>query len=237
MTEEPYRWLEAIANRREYIREQMRGGTPVFAVSCPEGVVLVGAGIGRSKVFEIYDRHAYAALGHPVDIEKLRQAAIEAAHLEGFNRSPQDVTLRRLISFALSATLKASFEQIFSPPFIVESIWAELGDTPERDVLVRMQYDGHHRYDNGPVVVAHVEPRREEEASAWLRSRLQAGQTSVQIAGLCLVAWQALMDGRPFDDLSAPVPLPARLEGRTVEAALLDRGRAGPVHYRELALS
>ena len=102
MTEEPYRWLEAIGNRREYIREQMRGGTPVFALSRPEGILLLGVGQGQSKVFEIYDRHAFAALGHPVDIEKLRQVAIEAAHLEGFNRSSKDVTLRRLISFALS---------------------------------------------------------------------------------------------------------------------------------------
>ena len=61
MTEEPYRWLEAIGNRREYIQEQMKGGTPVFAVSRPEGILLVGVGQGQSKVFEIYDRHAFAA--------------------------------------------------------------------------------------------------------------------------------------------------------------------------------
>ena len=79
MTEEPYRWLEAISNRREYIRDQLKGGTPVFALSRPEGILLLGVGIGQSKVFEIYDRHGFAALGHPVDIEKLRQAAIEAA--------------------------------------------------------------------------------------------------------------------------------------------------------------
>ena len=61
MTEEPYRWLEAIGNRREYIREQMKGGTPVFAVSRPEGILLLGVGIGHSKVFEVYDRHGLAA--------------------------------------------------------------------------------------------------------------------------------------------------------------------------------
>src|SRR5439155_26924264 len=142
MTEEPYRWLEAISNRREYIRDQLKGGTPVFAVCRPEGIVLFGLGQRQSKVFEVFDRHAMAALGHPVDIEKLRQAAIEAAHMEGFNRSAQDVTLRRLISFALSATLKNSFEQIFSPPLMVEAIFAELGATPAEDVLVRVHYDG-----------------------------------------------------------------------------------------------
>src|SRR2546426_8914559 len=136
MTEEPYRWLEAIGNRREYILEQLKGGTPVFAVSRPEGILLLGVGQGQSKVFEIYDRHAFAALGHPVDIERIRQAAIEAAHLEGFNRSPMDVTLRRLIGFALRATLKNSFEQLFSPPFIVQSVFAALGTTADQDVLV-----------------------------------------------------------------------------------------------------
>ena len=145
MTEEPYRWLEAIGNRREYIRDQLKGGTPVFALSRPEGILLVGVGQGMSKVFEIYDRHGFAAIGHPVDIEKIRQAAIEAAHVEGFNRSARDVTLRRLIGFALSTTLKNAFEQIYSPPIIVESIFAELGETQKEDVLVRVHFDGNHK--------------------------------------------------------------------------------------------
>src|SRR6266498_3922712 len=146
MTEEPYRWLEAIGNRREYIQEQMKGGTPVFAASRPEGILLLGVGQGQSKVFEIYDRHAFAALGHPVDIERIRQAAIEAAHLEGFNRSAKDVTLRRLISFALSTTLKNSFEQNFSPPFIVDSTSARPCEAPPQDVLVRVSAAGNIRY-------------------------------------------------------------------------------------------
>src|SRR5512146_1739789 len=173
MTEEPYRWLEAISNRREYIRDQLKGGTPVFALSRPEGILLFGVGQRHSKVFEIYDRHAVAALGHPVDIEKLRQGAIEAAHLEGFNRSARDVTLRRLISFALSSTLKNAFEQVFAPPFIVEAIFAELGERPEQDVLVRLHYDGDHRYETAGVLVAHHEAQAEAEAAEWLRKVLK----------------------------------------------------------------
>jgi len=165
MTEEPYRWLEAIGNRREYIRDQLKGGTPVFAVSRPEGILLLGVGPGQSKVFEIYDRHGLAALGHPVDIEKLRQAAIEAAHLEGFNRSSRDVTLRRLISFSLSGTLKNAFEQIFAPPIIVESVFAELGDHQAQDILVRLHYDGDHSYVTSGVLVAHRETTAETAAA------------------------------------------------------------------------
>ena len=47
MTEEPYRWLEAMANRREYVRDQLKGGSPVFAVSLPDGILLLGVG-GRA---------------------------------------------------------------------------------------------------------------------------------------------------------------------------------------------
>ena len=236
MTEEPYRWLEAIGNRREYIAEQMKGGTPVFAISRPEGILLLGVGIGQSKVFEIYDRHGFAALGHPVDIEKLRQAAIEAAHIEGFNRSAKDVTLRRLISFALSTTLKNSFEQIFSPPLMVESIFAELGDSPAHDVLVRVNYDGNHHYETSGILVAASDRKQEDEASAWLGRNLKAEDSVMRVAGLCLALWQAFTDGKNLTELLLPDTLPTSVMGKTVEAALLDRKLPGPVQYRLLDL-
>src|SRR5438105_15696064 len=142
MTEEPYRWLEAIGNRREYVREQLKGGSPAFAVSLPDGILLLGVGAGQSKVFELFDRHALAALGHPADIEKIRQAAIDAAHMEAFTRAPEDVSLRRLVSFGLGPQLKTSFEQIFSAPFLIEVLLAQLGATPAQDLLVRLHFDG-----------------------------------------------------------------------------------------------
>ena len=237
MTEEPYRWLEAIGNRREYIQEQMKGGTPVFALSRPEGILLLGVGQGQSKVFEIYDRHAFAALGHPVDIERVRQAAIEAAHLEGFNRSAKDVTLRRLISFALSTTLKNSFEQIFSPPFIVESIFAELGETPAQDVLVRVHYDGNHHYETTGILVAGNDRKKEAEAATWLHKALNAQDSAARAIGLCLAAWLALVEDRPLADMPVPEKPLASIPGKTVEAALLDRKSTGSVHYRALPLS
>jgi len=237
MTEEPYRWLEAINNRREYIRDQIQGGTPVFAVSRPEGILLLGVGQGQSKVFEIYDRHGFAALGHPVDIEKLRQTAIEAAHMEGFNRSSRDVTLRRLISFSLSTTLKNSFEQIFSPPFLVECIFAEVGAKPDQDMLVRVHYDGNHRYETHGVMIAHSNIREEEEATAWLAKHLKPKDSIRQVASSCLIVWKTLMEKGSFDQLKAPAKQVHSIEGKVVEAALLDRSRPDPVHYRILDLA
>lgn len=236
MIEEPYRWLDAISNRREYIRDQLKGGTPVFAVSRPEGILLLGVGQGQSKVFEIYDRHGLAVLGHPVDIEKLRQAAIEAAHLEGFNRSARDVTLRRLISFSLSSTLKNAFEQIFSPPIIVESVFAELGEQPAQDVLVRLHYDGDHSYATSRVVVAHRESTGEAGAAEWISKNLAPADPPEKVAGVCLAAWQILNEGKSFQGVPAPGEGPLQIAGKTIEAALLDRRKPGPVHYRPLEL-
>jgi len=237
MMEEPHRWLEAISNRREYIRDQLKGGTPVFAFSRPEGILLLGVGQGMSKVFEIYDRHAYAALGHPVDIEKIRQAAIEAAHMEGFSRSSRDVTLRRLISFALSTTLKNSFEQIFAPPIMVEAIFAELGDTQAEDVLVRVHYDGNHTYETSGIVVAASDSKKEQEAAAWLKSQITPSDTIAQVGNVAVAAWRALSDSTPFADLKPSKESDWKVDGKKVEAALLDRKAKGPVHYRSLKSS
>src|SRR3954465_11461349 len=141
MIEEPYRWLEAVENRKEYVREQLKGGSPAFGVKLPDGILLLAVGTGNSKVFELFDRHALVALGHPADIEKIRQAAIDAAHMEAFTRAPEDVSLRRLVSFGLSPQLKTNFEQIFSAPFLVEMLLAELG-VQGNDLLVRLHFDG-----------------------------------------------------------------------------------------------
>ena len=73
MTEEPYRWLEAIGNRREYIREQLKGGTPVFALSRPEGILLLGVGQGHVQTARVrcHPAGACAQLAperHPVEL-------------------------------------------------------------------------------------------------------------------------------------------------------------------------
>ena len=232
MIEEPYRWLEAIQNRREYISDQMRGATPVFAVSRPEGVLLLGVGTGQSKVFEVYDRHGYCALGNPVDIEKLRQTAIQAAHTEGFHRSPADVRLRRLINFALSPVLKENFEKIFSPPLMVESLFAEVGREPGEDDLVRLEFDGTPRYASAGVAVAATDGERVEEATAWLKEKLTDTSSLQEVVRSCLLVWKAIVEERALEETSEEETEGITTEGREVEAALLDRNPKGLACYR-----
>src|SRR5438034_11381968 len=82
------------------------------------------------------------AIGHPVDIERLRMAAIELASTEGFTRSAADVSLRRLVHYSLSPVMKSAFEQIYGPPYLARMLFAEVGARPENDLFLRVEYDG-----------------------------------------------------------------------------------------------
>src|SRR4051812_35303135 len=142
MIEEPYRWVEAIANRREYIETQLASGSPIAALSYDDGILFVTLGRARQKIFEIYDRIAMGAIGHPGDIERLRMAAIELASTEGFTRSAADVSLRRLAHYSLSPVLKTAFEQIYGAPYLARLLFAEVGGRREEDLFLRVEYDG-----------------------------------------------------------------------------------------------
>jgi proteasome alpha subunit len=142
MIEEPYRWVEAIANRREYIEAQLASGSPIAALGYRGGILFLTLGQRRQKIFEIYDRIAMGAIGHPGDIERLRMAAIELASTEGFTRSAADVSLRRLVHYSLSPLMKGAFEQVYGAPYLARMLFAEVGERPAEDLFLRVEYDG-----------------------------------------------------------------------------------------------
>lgn len=241
MTEEPYRWLEAVANRRDYVREQLKGGSPAFAASLPAGVLLLGVGAGQSKVFELFDRHGLAGLGHPADIEKIRQSAIDLAHMEAFTRAPEDVSLRRLVSYGLSPQLKLNFEQIFSAPYLVELLLVELGCEQGRDLLLRLHFDG--AFQVLPHGVAVVASNSESEAAAlgWLKEGLPGASERTKAAELLLQCWWCLLENKSFGQ-AVPSEEERRqgwrkgIEGKVVEIGWLSRETPRPARYEPLKL-
>jgi proteasome alpha subunit len=142
MIEEPYRWVEAISNRQEYIEGQLASGSPIAALGYRDGILFLTLGRTRQKLFEIYDRIGMGAIGHPGDIERLRMAAIEVASTEGFTRSAADVSLRRLVHYSLSPVMKNAFEQVYGPPYLARMLFAEVGARPEDDLFLKVEYDG-----------------------------------------------------------------------------------------------
>ncbi|GKS57338.1 proteasome subunit alpha [Nitrospira sp.] len=154
MYEEPYRWVEAVGNRRQYLDEQFRQGSPVVALSFGEGVLFMTVSKGTPKLYEIYDRIGLGGMGHPADLEKLRFSLLEMAHLEGFNRSPSDVTGSRLMKYGLAPAIKQAFEEIYKAPYIVKMLLAELGSKSGRDAFLTVNYDGTFEEVGGGAVLA-----------------------------------------------------------------------------------
>jgi proteasome alpha subunit len=249
MIEEPYRWVEAIANRAEYIETQLAAGSPIAAVGYRDGILFVTLGRGRQKVFEIYDRIAMGAIGHPGDIERLRMAAIELASAEGFTRSAADVSLRRLAHYSLSPVLKTAFEQVYGAPYLARMLFAEIGAKQETDLFLRLEYDGaiatnsanfeQTRQDFGAISGTRQSTELMEK---FLQAEHSAGATFERAMKIALDAWTVghlgLGDGG-VKELPARDKILSerkdRLRTAGIEAAVLERDDKIALRYRGLS--
>jgi len=249
MIEEPYRWVEAIANRGEYIETQLATGSPIAAIGYRDGILFLTFGRSRQKVFEIYDRIAMGAIGHPGDIERLRMAAIELASAEGFTRSAADVSLRRLAHYSLSPVLKTAFEQVYGAPYLARMLFAEIGDKQETDLFLRLEYDGAIATNSGNFEQSQQDfgvlsgtRQSTELMEKFLRAEHSAGATFERALKIAVDAWSvgrlALGDGG-ITELPARDKILAerkeRLRTAGVEAAILERSDKSAIRYRALA--
>ena len=149
----PYDWQEGIGNRAQYIEGKLAQGAPVLALSRPEGVLVLTYRRQARKIFEIYDRLIFAGVGQQSDVEAIRNAALEFASKEGFQRSEEDVTIQRVVS-AMSVPLKRAFSDFGAAPVVARSLFAEVGDTPEDDTYFVLDYDGDYAVSKGRAAIA-----------------------------------------------------------------------------------
>jgi proteasome alpha subunit len=235
MIEEPYRWVEAIANRREYIEHQLAGGSPIAGISYRDGILLLTLGRERQKLFEIYDRIGLGAIGHPGDIERLRMTAIEITSTEGFARSAHDVSLRRLANYSLSPALKAAFEQVYGPPYLARMLYAELGRDGSPNTFLRMDYDGAIHTNGGTFGKAFEQfgvisgtTASTGKMEQFLRQQTLPAASMEKALDLALDAWAVghiALAGEPEDELPSAEAIAKHrteeLANSTIEAAIL----------------
>ena len=257
MYEEPYRWVEAVGNRRHYLDEQFKQGSPVVALTYDGGILLTTLSKGTPKLYEIYDRLALGGMGHPTDLEKLRFNLLEMAHVEGFNRSPSDVTGSRLVKYGIAPVIKQAFEEVYKAPFIVRFLVAELGQKPEKDVLLTINYDGTFEETTGRAVLA-ATTVVQTKMLGYLKEPQPATLSLEQALDLSLRAWavgslaqqqdeaEQQAEAKPTEggagSSAAAIPsndaLIAHVRGltgeRTIECAILERQAPGSSKYRSL---
>lgn len=248
MIEEPYRWVEAIANRREYIEHQLASGSPIAALSYREGVLLFTLGRERQKLFEIYDRIGLGAIGHPGDIERLRMTAIEITSAEGFARSAHDVSLRRLANYSLSPALKAAFEQVYGPPYLTRMLFAELGRDGTPNTFLRMDYDGAIHTNGGAFGKAPEEfgvisgtTTSSSKMEQFLRQQTLPAASLEKALEIALDAWTVghlALNAEPAEELPADEEIAKhrveQLGAATIEAAILTDTGGQTVTWRVL---
>ncbi|MBL8074821.1 MAG: hypothetical protein JNL29_10660 [Nitrospira sp.] len=251
MYEEPYRWVEAVGNRRQYLDEQFAQGSPVVGVSCDQGLLLMTMSKGTPKLYEIYDRLALGGMGHPADLEKLRFTLLEMAHVEGFNRSASDVTGSRLIKYGIAPVVKQAFEEVFKAPFIVKIMLAELSLKPGKGGFLTINYDGVFEEKSQHAVLA-AKPSVEQRMLEYLRR--QSTMSLKEAVDAAIRTWaigdraQRLADDTKgeHDDIkgSAEESVPDSqallthvrqcMAEKSIECALLDHHVSGTSKYRML---
>jgi proteasome alpha subunit len=248
MIEEPYRWMEAIGNRREYIEHQLAGGSPIAALSYADGILLFTLGRERQKIFEFYDRIAMGGLGHPGDIERLRMAAIELTSTEGFTRSAQDVSLRRLAAYSMSPALKAAFEQIYGAPYLARLLFAEIGRGTAPNLFLRLDYDGSIHTNGGAFGRAFEEfgvisgsSNATQQMETFLGEKVKPQASLAEALKTAMEAWtighwiqsEGDRQERPAADVTK-THRDEQLKALAVEAAVLERNSKLPAAWRAL---
>jgi hypothetical protein len=147
-----------------------------------------------------------------------------------------------LVGFGLGPQLKTNFEQIFSAPFLVELLLAELAADPAHDSFFRLHFDGSYRMQSGGVLIAVSDPEAEGAAQKWLNESVKTKTSRADVADVLLQAWWWQSENKSFTD---PMPDEAgrqagwreAVKGKVVEAGWLARQSRRPARYQTLTIA
>ncbi len=242
MLDEPYRWIEAINNRRDYIEDQLRMGSPVVGLGYDEGMLLLTIGRRQRKIFEVHNRLAISAIGHTADIERLRMLATDTASVQGFQSSVDDVTLHRLSNFVLGPAIKQAFEAVFESAYIIKMLLAELGGHGQENQFVALNYDGTTRSSHWAEVIGGTE-EVETAMQNYLSGSDSADLSLTSALRLGLEAWAVGRDASLNAENTNHVGVENsgqaeedahRCEEKNTDGLKMDRERAHKVLKKEL---
>src|SRR5438128_8119642 len=133
---------QVMKDRADYARKGIARGRSLVALECAPGVLIVADNGSRtlSKISEIYDRVAFAAVGKYNEFQLLKVAGVRHADMKGYSYSREDVSAKELAG-AYAQTLGQIFTHEMKP-YEVELLVAEVGADPSGDAMYHVLYDG-----------------------------------------------------------------------------------------------
>jgi proteasome alpha subunit len=198
---------QLMKDRSEYARKGIAKGRSVLALEYADGILFLAENPSATlhKVSEIYDNIAFAGVGRYSEFEDLRIAGVRLADLRGYSYGREDVTAKTLAN-AYAQALSGIFTQQLKP-YEVEILVGQVGDTPARNELFHILYDGSVWDEKGYVAMG----GRAEDMATHVKEEWKEGLSAddaIRIGARALAAVE-----------ERPVP------AENLEAAVLDRTR------------
>ena len=245
MRDMPYRWIEAIQDRRDYIEDQLRPGSPVVGLPFAQGSLLLTVSKGAQKIFEVHDRIALSAIGHPADIERLRMLVTDTASVQAFQSATEDVNLHRLTHYVLAHTFKQAFESIVGEAYIIKMLLVEIGNGNPETQFTHINYDGNVKVKHESGVIGGT-----EEIETAMQNYLDAAQNDTQLnldsaLQLALKTWavgrelskhfEEAEDNNTVSEEQIDEIISEELEDGKIEAGILNESLTGDTKFRLLS--
>jgi proteasome alpha subunit len=182
---------QAMKDKADYARKNIARGRNTIVIQYADGILFVAPNPSRAlhKISEIYDRIAFAAVGMYNEFENLRKAGVRYADFNGYLYDRNDVTALGLAN-AYAQTLGTIFTES-NKPYEVEIVVAEVGDTPERDQIYRITFDGSVADEHGYVAMGGEADR----VAVALKERYADGMALADALGIALAALSSQANG------------------------------------------
>ena len=244
MRDLPYRWIEAIQDRRDYIEDQLRLGSPVVGLPYAQGSLLLTVTKGAQKIFEVHDRIALSAIGHPADIERLRMLVTDTASVQAFQSATEDVNLHRLTHYVLAHTFKQAFEAIVGEAYIIKMLLVEIGNGDAITQFTHINYDGNVKVQHDSAVIGGTMEIENAMQNYLAAAQSDTGRDLTNALQLALKTWavgrglsqrsEDAEDNTEVTDEQIDEIIKTELENGEIEAGILDDSLPGDTKFRIL---
>jgi proteasome alpha subunit len=134
---------QQVKDRADFARAGIARGRSALVARYAGGILFAAENRSQSlhKVAELYDRIGFAAVGRYNEFDNLRIAGIRYADVRGYSYDRRDVT-GRMLANAYAQVLGTIFSAVTEKPYEVELCVAEVGETPDKDQIFHLTFDG-----------------------------------------------------------------------------------------------